>query len=101
MNEEQVKQLAHAMTSDVCEPDILFGAISEVIRVNQDEQATLEQWCLAMEFLSEICRLMSTYECISRETGEENESPNNDLHAPGDETARSDGTEFTFGDLFR
>lgn len=101
MNEEQVKQLAHAMTSDVCEPDILYGAILEIIRVNRDEETTLKQWCLAMEFLSEICHLMASYERIFSEEGEENESPNNDLHAPGDETASSDRTEFTFGDIFR
>lgn len=101
MNEEQVKQLAQAMTSTICEPDILFGAISEVIRVNLDEQTKLEEWCLAMEFLSEICRLMASYERISSEEGEEDESPSNDLPTPGDETSRSDGAEFTWGDLFR
>lgn len=101
MNEEQVKQLAHAMTSNVCKSDILFGAISEVIRVNQDEQTTLEQWCVAMKFLSEICRLMAAYELTFSKEGEEDESPSNDLPTPGDETTSSDGTEFTWGDLFR
>lgn len=101
MNEEQVKQLAHAMTSNVCPPDILFGAISEVIRMNLDEHNTLKDWCLAMEFLSEICRLMASYERISSKEGEEDESPSNDLPTPGDETTSSDGTEFTWGDLFR
>lgn len=97
MTEEQVKQLAYAMTSDVCEPDILFGALLEVIRVNQDEQATLEQWCLAMEFLSENCRLIAMYERISSKEDEEDEPPSNNLSTYSDETTEPDG----FTDIFR